>query len=62
MPSRPGQCRRIALALGCVLLTAGAVVAEEAAPTRVLDWETGAGKSYWIPALEVGGFIFGLNQ
>jgi hypothetical protein len=25
-------------------------------------WETGAGKSYAIPALEIGGFIVGLNQ
>jgi hypothetical protein len=28
----------------------------------VLSWETGTGKSYVIPALEVGGFILGLNQ
>ena len=34
---------------------------EAFAQTR-LDWETGAGKSFVIPALEVGGFIFGLNQ
>ncbi len=27
-----------------------------------LDWETGKGESYVIPALEVSGFIFGLNQ
>jgi len=60
--SRGRQIRRVALALGCVLLTAGVVCAEEPTPTRVLDWQTGAGKSYWIPALEVGGFIFGLNQ
>jgi hypothetical protein len=30
--------------------------------TPVLSWETGAGQSHLIPALEVGGFIFGLNQ
>jgi hypothetical protein len=28
----------------------------------VLDWETGAGKHYLIPALEIPGFVFGLNQ
>jgi hypothetical protein len=28
----------------------------------VLDWETGAGRSYVIPAAELVGFIFGLNQ
>jgi hypothetical protein len=28
----------------------------------VLDWKTGAGRSYLIPAAEVAGFIFGLNQ
>ena len=27
-----------------------------------LDWETGEGKSYVIPALEIGGFLLGLNQ
>jgi hypothetical protein len=26
------------------------------------SWDTGEGKSYWIPALEIGGFVFGLNQ
>ncbi len=51
--------RTIVLAL--VLVTPSAVGAEESAAPR-LDWETGTGKSYWIPALEVGGFIFGLNQ
>ncbi|HJV64692.1 MAG TPA: DUF3943 domain-containing protein [Geomonas sp.] len=28
---------------------------------QVLDWESGAGKSYLIPALEVTGFLIGLN-
>jgi Domain of unknown function (DUF3943) len=27
-----------------------------------LDWETGAGKSYWIPALDIVGFDVLLNQ
>jgi hypothetical protein len=32
------------------------------APATVLDWETGAGKSYFIPALEIPAFGFLLNQ
>ena len=31
------------------------------APIAVLSWETGAGKSYLIPALEIPGFILLLN-
>ena len=31
------------------------------APKRVLSWETGEGKSYLIPALEIPGFILVLN-
>jgi hypothetical protein len=63
-PSRARQWRRVLLtgALGSALLTPGVVVAQEPAPAPVLDWQTGAGKSYWIPALEIGGFVFGLNQ
>jgi hypothetical protein len=49
----------VASALLPVLLTVGAGAA---AGAEKLDWETGAGKSYVIPALEVGAFIFGLNQ
>lgn len=44
------------------LAAPGRAAAEEPAGGRVLDWGTGAGKSYVIPALEVGGFIFALNQ
>ncbi len=40
----------------------GAASAEEPAAAPRLSWETGDGKSYAIPALEIGGFIFGLNQ
>ena len=37
--------------------------ADEAATHRpVLSWDTGAGKSYFIPALEIVGFEFLLNQ
>jgi hypothetical protein len=35
---------------------------EETATGPVLDWETGAGRSYVIPAAELGAFLFGLNQ
>jgi len=50
--------------LALVLLAPAAGAAEEGAPapSPVLSWETGAGKSRLIPALEVGGFVFGLNQ
>lgn len=40
--------------------SAGAMEERHAAP--VLSWETGTGKGYVIPAFELGGFIFGLNQ
>jgi uncharacterized protein DUF3943 len=39
-----------------------AVRAEERSGSPRLDWETGEGRSYAIPALEIAGFIFGLNQ
>jgi hypothetical protein len=45
------------LVLTLVTLGAGAATGAEK-----LDWETGAGKSYVIPALEIPAFIFGLNQ
>lgn len=32
------------------------------AAAEPLSWETGEGKSYVIPALEIGGFLTGLNQ
>ncbi len=49
-----------AFAVGVLAPAAGA--ADEPGRAPVLDWDTGAGKSYWIPALEIGGFIFSLNQ
>ena len=30
--------------------------------TKVLSWETGAGKSYFIPAMEIPAFLFFLNM
>ena len=51
----------VAALLGILFLTTAATAADvRPAPDR-LDWETGDGKSYWIPALEVTGFIFSLN-
>lgn len=63
-PSRAGELRRALLtsALALALATPGTGAADEPAAASELSWETGAGKSYVIPALEVGGFIFGLNQ
>ena len=34
----------------------------DGAPHRILSWETGAGRSYFIPALEIVGFEALLNQ
>ena len=51
---------RVGFALLLVIFFHSVAMADEAAPKR-LDWETGEGRSYWIPALEVGGFVFGLN-
>src|SRR4051812_12135747 len=36
--------------------------AEEPATARRLDWDTGENHSYFIPALEITGFVFSLNQ
>ncbi|MEX2221949.1 MAG: DUF3943 domain-containing protein [Candidatus Rokuibacteriota bacterium] len=47
----------LAVLLALTLVAPGA--GEAAEP---LSWETGEGKSYVIPALEIGGFLFGLNQ
>jgi uncharacterized protein DUF3943 len=52
----------LAGALTLALLPASVSAAEEASAAPVLSWETGAGKSHLIPALEVGGFVVGLNQ
>jgi hypothetical protein len=48
-------------ALGITLLTPASGAAEPGG-SPALDWATRDGRSYWIPALEVGGFILGLNQ
>jgi len=51
---------RASLAVLLVIVFHTAALADEPAPKR-LDWETGEGHSYWIPALEVTGFVFSLN-
>ena len=63
-PSRGGELRHALLisSLALVLVLPDAGSAEESATSSRLNWETGEGKSFVIPALEVGGFIFGLNQ
>ena len=55
----PARVRRALAALLMLGLVAPAPTLGEG---QKLDWETGEGKSYAIPALEVSGFIFGLNQ
>jgi hypothetical protein len=47
-------------ALGLALVAPAAVVAQEPG-SRVLDWESGKNKSYFIPALEIPTFNLGLN-
>lgn len=47
--------------LALALLMPSAGLADEPAPAPRLDWETGEGKSWVIPAFEVTGFIGGLN-
>lgn len=51
----------LVVALLATLIAPGRSGAEER-PGRVLDWETGAGKSYLVPALTIPAFVFSLNQ
>jgi hypothetical protein len=60
-PSFP-PWRRALLTGALVLILVAPGAAEEPASTRRLDWTTGTGKSYVIPALEVPAFILLLNQ
>src|SRR5660398_237580 len=39
----------------------GGISGSVEAPTSALSWETGAGKSYLIPALEIPAFLLLLN-
>ena len=54
-----GALRASALALSLLLPEAG--YAGEWTDGARLNWDTGEGKSYLIPALEVAGFVVGLN-
>ncbi len=62
LPSSAGKLRgrflTVGLALALVMPDAGS--AGESAASR-LDWETGEGKSYLIPAVEIHGFVAALN-
>src|SRR5260370_8378244 len=58
-PSRRPASVRALVALLVLSLLAPATAGAE---SQKLDWETGEGKTYAIPALEVSGFIFELNQ
>jgi hypothetical protein len=62
-PSRAGVFRRALLigALAVVLAAPRAGFAEESASSKKLNWETGEGHSYFIPAFEIGAFIGALN-
>ena len=62
-PPRVGalRCALLAAALALALASPRTGYAEDPAPAAVLDWETGAHKSYLIPALEIPGFLVGLN-
>jgi len=49
-------------ALLLVVLAITLVAPHPGAAAETLSWETGEGKSYVIPALEIAGFLTGLNQ
>jgi hypothetical protein len=53
---------RLASGLFAGLLLGLVLPAARRAEGPVLDWDTGAGKSYVIPAAEIAAFLFGLNQ
>jgi hypothetical protein len=66
-PVRAGGWRRVLLTSALALALAGVTpnigsAQEERSAAPVLSWEAGARKSFFLPALEIGGFIFGLNQ
>ena len=49
------------LAVLVIFFHTALAAAEEPAAPRRLDWDTGENRSYYIPALEITGFIFSLN-
>jgi hypothetical protein len=54
--------RSLLAGLLALLLLASGAAADDTTGPRVLNWDTGENRSYWIPALEVGGFVFALNK
>src|SRR5438093_11168973 len=63
-PRGVGRLPRMMLAAAAFVigvLTCAVGGAEERRSTP-LSWDTGEGKSYWIPALEIGGFSVGVTQ
>ena len=58
-PPRQPDVRR---ALLIAILGLALAAPHPGAAAEPLSWETGEGKSYVIPALEIGGFLTGLNQ
>jgi Domain of unknown function (DUF3943) len=54
--------RSASLLVLAILFHFTTAAAEEPAAAKRLDWDTGENRSYWIPALEVGTFVFTLNQ
>jgi hypothetical protein len=55
------RCALLAAALALAFAGPPRGFAEEPKPAEALDWDTGARKSYLIPALEIPGFVVGLN-
>ena len=60
--SRPARGLIVRAALVALLILGLLAPTVAGAEGQKLDWETGEGKSYAIPALEVPAFIFGMNQ
>src|SRR5436309_4852779 len=64
-PTRASSLRWVCLAVALTLAVPRAGFAEESltakAPAKTLSWETGETHSFYIPALEIAGFIAGLN-
>src|SRR5207245_10075601 len=64
-PTRASSLQWVCLAVALTLAVPRAGFAEESltaeAPAKTLSWETGESHSFYIPALEIAGFIAGLN-
>ena len=59
--SRRGRAAAAALVFVSVAVASASSAAEERTGGYVLDWDSGTGKSYVIPAAEIVGFIGALN-